>query len=125
MKYIGLPYKFGGRDAAGLDCLGLVQMFYLDEFGIELPEYLYGEEFKSEQCAQAIERGEFDGNWRRVNDAQYGDLLVYRVMGQPTHVAVDAGNGLLLHAFQGRNTCLEPLEAWAHRLMGRFRWHTM
>ena len=123
-RYIGLPYNFRGRSVDGIDCLGLVQLFYREEFGIELPEYLYGDEFKTDECAEAIKIGEFDGNWQRVDDAQYADLLVYRVMGQPTHVGLDVCNGLMLHAFQGRNSCLEPMEVWSHRLMGRFRWRT-
>ena len=27
-KFVGLPYKFLGTDFAGVDCIGLCQLFY-------------------------------------------------------------------------------------------------
>ena len=34
---LGIPYKHGGRDESGLDCLGLVWYFY-KQLGIDIPD---------------------------------------------------------------------------------------
>lgn len=36
--HLGLKYKFLGRDLGGVDCLGLVVLFYRDMLGVELPD---------------------------------------------------------------------------------------
>ena len=35
---IGMQYKFLGRDESGLDCLGLILLFYREMFEVELPD---------------------------------------------------------------------------------------
>ena len=36
-QFLGIPYRHGGRDRKGLDCLGLVHLFY-QELGIKIPD---------------------------------------------------------------------------------------
>ena len=36
-QFLGIPYRHGGRDRKGLDCLGLVHLFYR-ELGIKVPD---------------------------------------------------------------------------------------
>ena len=36
IKYLGIPYKHGGGDSDGINCYGLIKLFYAQEFGIEL-----------------------------------------------------------------------------------------
>jgi len=40
-KYLGIPFKHSGRTIAGIDCYGLVKLFYANELGIILPDYAY------------------------------------------------------------------------------------
>jgi len=37
-QYVGLPHEIGGRSRAGLDCWGLVHLFFREQYGIKLPE---------------------------------------------------------------------------------------
>ena len=39
-EYIGIPYKFGGRERAGLDCYGLIKLIYQDRYQITLPDWV-------------------------------------------------------------------------------------
>jgi len=41
VKYLNIPYLHEGRDWSALDCYGLVRLFYITEFGFELPDYSY------------------------------------------------------------------------------------
>ena len=53
--YIGIPYKERGRDITGLDCWGLVHMYYND-MGVTVPDYLwtYQQSGDMEKVAEAI-----------------------------------------------------------------------
>lgn len=38
--YLDIPYTHGGRSReSGVDCYGLLYVYYLEQFGVELPEY--------------------------------------------------------------------------------------
>jgi cell wall-associated NlpC family hydrolase len=121
---IGIPYKFHGRTKDGVDCLGIVQLFYRKFFNISIPEYLYSHANENESCETTITAGQFDGNWKPVTDLQYGDMLVFRIKGRPTHVGVYLGNNEFLHCLAGRMSCIERLDSltWRNRLVGAHRW---
>ena len=40
-KYLGIPYKHRGRDFNGVDCYGLLVLFFKTEFNIDLPDFWY------------------------------------------------------------------------------------
>ncbi|WP_304413052.1 C40 family peptidase [Cryobacterium sp. MLB-32] len=89
-KYLGVPYVFGGEDASGMDCSGLVQKVYAD-VGIEVPRLVSG------QMKIGTEVGS-------LAEAQPGDLIV---TGGGAHILIYAGNNKVIHApYAGRSVCL-------------------
>jgi cell wall-associated NlpC family hydrolase len=89
-KYLGVPYVFGGEDASGMDCSGLVQRVYAD-LGIEVPRLVSG------QMKIGTEVGS-------LAEAKPGDLIV---TAGGDHILIYAGNNKVIHApYEGRTVSL-------------------
>jgi probable lipoprotein NlpC len=84
LSYAGAPYAYGGIDASGFDCSGLVYRVFLQTLGIVLPRTA------REQYA-----------FREPIDAskvQPGDLLFFDTTGPLSHVGIYEGEGRFVHA---------------------------
>lgn len=117
-----------GRSLAGVDCWGLVRLFYQNELGIQLPSYDtdYLTSAHRESVAGAIVKFLPDAGWARVEDGRQGDLVIFKIFGLPTHVGILLNKDDFLHAFAGCDSCIERLSAitWSRRIHGIFRWQT-
>jgi len=129
IDYVGIPYLLHGADRAGVDCWGIVRMFYREQYAIDLPSFgdRYGRELDEAERAQiaAIIRGE-SGEWWRVPEGEekVGDLLLLRMLGEESHLGVVTAPGCFLHARQGIGSCVERYDhpAWARRVVAFYRW---
>lgn len=93
-KYLGVPYVFGGEDASGMDCSGLVQRVYAD-LGIEVPRLVSGQMTAGTEVASLAE-------------AQPGDLIV---TDNAEHIVIYAGDNTVIHApYEGRT--VSHVERW-------------
>ena len=89
-KYLGVPYVFGGEDATGMDCSGLVQRVFAD-MGVDVPRLVSG------QMSIGTEVGS-------LADARPGDLIV---TGGGGHISIYVGNNKVIHApYPGRDVSL-------------------
>jgi cell wall-associated NlpC family hydrolase len=82
-KYLGTPYKSGGRSPKGFDCSGLVWYVYR-QHGIELPDTSY----KQSQAGRRVDRDELAP----------GDLVFFRSGRRVDHVGLYVGDGFMIHA---------------------------
>lgn len=85
LKYIGLPYKYGGETLWGIDCSAFVRRVW-GFFGLELPrtskeQFLCGEK-------------------TNLSDLQPGDLVFFRRRGRKnvSHVGIYIGDNKFVHA---------------------------
>lgn len=86
LRFLGLPYTFGGRSSFGYDCSGFVQMLYR-QMGIAIPR-----DSKNQV------------NWEGFKEIpmealQPGDLIFFgREIPKINHVGLYLGNGRFIHA---------------------------
>ena len=101
-KWIGIPYKLGGRDFNGCDCVGLPYLF-LKENNFDVPEY----EPKKTLTPEIIRH--FDSEMRKqekwakifidLKELKIGDILCFSLTrkSKVNHLAVYMGVGRFLH----------------------------
>lgn len=80
LKYLGVPYRWGGESRSGMDCSGLVQRAFAD-IGVKAPRTTY-----TQQAWSRLHR-------ISASSARAGDLVFW-----PGHVAVYLGGGQVVHA---------------------------
>lgn len=101
LRFLGVPYLWGGRSSVGIDCSGLVQVA-LTAAGIPAPRDSYQQE-------QAVGDPVAADGWDRL---QRGDLVFF-----PGHVGIMVDGTVLLHAnATAMAVSLDPLAAVAARV---------
>jgi len=126
-KYVGIPFKPRGRDRTGCDCWGIFRLFYKDEFGIELPSYVndYESIDNHKKIYSLISKGT-EEKWKQIElgKEQFGDGILFRIMGYPMHVGIIIKKRLFLHVFKGTDSVLEYYDnlIWRKRIAGIFRY---
>ena len=121
-KYIGIPFRDGGRDFSGLDCWGLVRLVWHEERGILMPDM--GDEYSS-----AFERGDVCGLFGKYTAQDWNvdvtdmprrplDVLVFTIGGFEIHAGLWVADGEMLHVMQGMATAVERYDTfkWSRRL---------
>lgn len=82
-NFLGTPYLWGGTTPSGFDCSGFTQYVYR-HFGISLGRTTYNQ-IKN-------------GYGVSKDQLQPGDLVFFGKGGNPTHMGIYIGNGMMIHA---------------------------
>ena len=80
MRYLGVPYRWGGASPSGFDCSGFTMYVYA-QIGVSLPHYT-GAQWN---MGSPVSRG----------DLQPGDLVFFNGLG---HMGIYVGGGNFIHA---------------------------
>lgn len=123
-RYVGIPWKDRGRDRSGVDCHGLVRLVHAEQFGNAIPSFVedYPSATDREAVAEIIARHR--EGWAPVTAPREGDVALFRILGQPSHVGVVAFPGHFLHVREGQSSVVERLTSpsWQQRLEGVYRY---
>ena len=115
IKYLGVPYKYGGTTKNGIDCSAFTQTVYRDVFNIQLQrsarlQYTQG---------KVIEKGD---------ELQYGDLVFFntRQRVKPGHVGIYIGDNLFAHASSTKGVTISSIDYdyYSRTYMGARRFGT-
>jgi len=106
----------------GWDCFGLYRFVLAEQFGIMLPSY--ADEYPTAKDAASVRAAIVRHRPAAVaaGAEREGDGVVFNV-GRYLHCGYVIEPGMMLHAFFGRNTCMEAYTGplWIKRIEGFYR----
>jgi len=113
-KLIGIPYKT-------LDCWGVVREFYKIVFNLELKQY-YGEVPETRDMARNIVYASMK-DFKEVSSdkREFGDILLIKLFGVESHIAVYIGAGKILHTSKHSGCLIENVARWEKLIVGTYR----
>lgn len=118
-EWVGTPFKHQGRHkGVGVDCIGVVYCTGRD-MGIVDPAVMvpYARSPDGELLPDIL-----DTNMQRVHKLQPGDVLLFKFITEPQHVAVYTGRNII-HAYAKIGKCIEHRydKFWSRRLVDAYR----
>lgn len=128
--YIGIPFAEHGRAAEdGLDCWGLYRLVMAEQFSVALPSFHGSYAHAQDAVGAALLIEKESKRWLPVDAGQEnaGDAVILRLRGNPMHVGMVAGDGLMLHTEEGTDSTLESYTGprWKNRVVAFYRHHEM
>jgi cell wall-associated NlpC family hydrolase len=104
-KYIGIPYKYGGKNPSGFDCSGFTSYIYLEAFRINIKPATT-EQYR---LGKKIDRSEMT----------FGDLIFFNTTGRiPSHVGIYVGKNNFAHSSTSKGVTISSLNSSYYK--GRF-----
>ena len=118
-KYVGIPYKAKGRDLDGLDCWGLVRVIYKDLYNIDLPSFSESYDINDDNRIQELVHQYREG-WEQKQEPESGDVIIFRIFGNETHVGVVVGDTTFIHVREGSDCVIDNFTntKWKNRIVG-------
>lgn len=125
-NYISVPFEEHGRSRQGCDCWGLARLIYKEQLGIDLPELLnYKNTKDSRNIAELYEIEHQEWQEIPLGQEKSFDILVFKMLGLPTHIALVVDKGLMIHCEKGCGTHISEYNRevqWKTRLAGVYRY---
>ncbi len=98
IKYINVPYQYGGNSKSGIDCSAFTQNVYKSTLSVNL--------FRS--AREQYKQGEVISD---VDDLQFGDLVFFDTRSgvSPGHVGIFIGDNLFAHASSKKGVTISSI----------------
>lgn len=109
---IGIPYEV-------LDCWGIVREFYSLVYGASLQSY-YTEIPKDREIAKSLILSSMK-DFECVLDRKFGDVVLIKLYGVESHIAVYLGEEKILHTNFNTGCVIENIGRWEKLIVGFYR----
>ena len=125
-QYITIPFVEHGRERKGCDCWGLARVIYKEQLGIDLQTLLdYKDTHDSHNIADLYENEHKEWEEIPLGQEKEFDILVFKILGLPTHIGVVINKGMMIHCEYGIGTHITEYNRefqWRKRLAGIYRY---
>lgn len=111
--------KYIGRDYKEIDCWELVRLFYLEVMNRELPSY-YTSRPVGILATRQITYTALN-NYEKVDNPQFGDIILIKLYGYPIHVGLYLNDISFLHTCKNLGVVVDRMETWNKRIEGFYR----
>lgn len=111
MKYVGIPFMSKGRDRNGIDCWGLVRLFYIEKFEIKLEANADISASEVVRIAERMAEQRDERPWIKVDNPRYGDVVSMRRGRHVCHVGVMLNTTDMLHILKQTDSLIQPIYA--------------
>ena len=114
---LGCKFAPKGRTKEnGFDCYGLA-IEVLKRNGIYLKDVFYDFDKKEEQAEEIKTKL----NISKIDKIQKLCIINIKVHGNPVHIAVYLGDGLIIHSVYNKGVIIEPLHLYQNRIEGYYK----
>lgn len=108
---IGVPY-------AKMNCWEVCKAFYSQVLNLELKHYYEEKPTDRTYIRDLVRTSEKDFN--KVRSPKFGDLILIRLYGVESHIAVYLDNGLFLHTTKSTGSCIDRVAKWSKMIVGYY-----
>ena len=102
-----------------MNCWDLTRAFYSQVFDLELKHYYLDEPKDRSETQDLIYTNK--GDVVKVQTPKFGDLVILRILGLESHIAVYLGEGRILHTSKRQGSVIDRLAKWDKVIVGYFR----
>ncbi len=110
--FVGIPYET-------MNCWDIAVKFYDEILGIKLYHIYSGPTPNRDDTRNLIysNKGEFE----KVDIPQFGDIVLIKILGIESHIAVYVGEDKILHTSKSQGSVIDRLSRFSKRVTGVYR----
>jgi hypothetical protein len=108
---VGIPYD-------EMDCFSLAKKFYKDVLGKELKHYFDSVPEDRVQIKNLVYTNV--GDFVKTDNPKFGDLILLRIKGLESHIAVNLDGSTMLHTMKPTGSVIDRKSRWATLIVGYY-----